>query len=239
MKFIITDSYEEMSTVAGQHLLGYMYQDRRVNMSITAGNTPLRMYEQLVPQVKGKSYFDNVHYYNFDEIPLKGTGEPGVTISNLAKSFFTPAGIPSEQIHVLDETNYKTHDERLKADGGLDVMLLGIGADGHFCGNLPDTTDVHDETVAVPTTPEMKEILLGEVGGDASKVPDFYVTMGPKAVMQAKNIIMFANGKHKAEIVKKAFFGEITKDVPSSILQLHPSITVILDKDAAELLTNI
>ncbi|EUJ45691.1 glucosamine-6-phosphate deaminase [Listeria riparia] len=236
MKFIITDSYEEMSTVAGQHLLGYMYQNKRVNMSITAGNTPMRMYEQLVPQVKGKPYFDNVHYYNFDEIPFKGTNELGVTISNLAKSFFRPAEIPEERIHVLDENNYETHDARLKADGGLDVILLGIGADGHFCGNLPNTTQVHDETVAVPTTPEMREVLLGEVGGDATKVPDFYVTMGPKAVMQARNIIMFANGKHKAEIVKQAFFGEITNAIPSSILQLHPSITVILDKDAASLL---
>ncbi|VFT76327.1 putative glucosamine-6-phosphate deaminase [Klebsiella aerogenes] len=66
-------------------------------------------------------------------------------------------------------------------------MVLGLGADGHFCGNLPNTTRFHDQTVEVPIHGEMIGIVAnGEMGGDFSVVPDSYVTMGPRSVMAAK-----------------------------------------------------
>lgn len=123
----------------------------------------------------------------------------------------------------------------MKRVGGLDAILIGIGEDGHFCGNLPGVTKFGDETrlVSVDSRPDMHDILLGEVGGDPNKVPEYYVTMGPKSVMHAKEIIMFANGKKKAAIIKKALQGEVTEEVPSSIFQLHPNFTVVLDAEAA------
>lgn len=235
MKIIVEETYEKMSRVAANILLGKMYQDKRVNLAITAGSTPVKMYEYLVADVKDKTYFDNVHYYNFDEIPfMKKTGF-GVTMSNLNKLFFDPAGIDTEHIHPLDQNNYQRHDLRIKQDGGLDLILLGIGADGHYCGNLPGTTTFENETslVAEDATPNMKEILLNEVGGDKSERPSFYVTMGPKSVMQAKEVVLFATGKKKAQIIKQAFFGPITNDVPASLLQTHPNLTIVLDKEAA------
>lgn len=235
MKVIIEKSYEEMSQVAANILLGKMLQEQRVNLAITAGKTPVKMYEYLVEAVKDRPYFDNVHYYNFDEIPIADSEGYGVTMSELNKLYFEPANINKENIHALDEKNYKEQDARLKADGGLDLILMGIGSDGHFCGNLPGTTKFEDETSPVMTSslPEMKDIMLAEVGGDESKVPEFYVTMGPKSVMMTKELLMFANGKQKAEIVKKAFFGPVTNEVPSSILQMHPNLTLLLDEEAA------
>ena len=98
MKLIIAKNYEEMSSIAVNILMGLMYQDKRVNLSITAGNTPKEIYRQMTELVKGKDYFDNVHYYNFDEIPFKGLDREGVTISNLRKDYLTPAGIKEENI---------------------------------------------------------------------------------------------------------------------------------------------
>lgn len=235
MKIIVEENYDQMSKVAATILLGEMYQNKRINLSITAGSTPVKMYEYLTKEVKDKSYFSNVHYYNFDEIPFKKKKGPGVTMTNLNNLFFVPANIDPDNIHPLDEKNYTTQDERIEKDGGLDLILLGIGTDGHFCGNLPHTTTFEDLTSRVDEndTPEMKDILLQEVGGDEEERPSFYVTMGPKSVMRAKKIVLFANGKKKAEIIKKALFGPITNDVPSSLLQLHPDITVILDREAA------
>ena len=67
-------------------------------------------------------------------------------------------------------------------------------------------------------------------------MPDAYVTFGPKTVMNAEKLTVIASGKVKAEIVKKVVEGPVTLDVPASILQLHPDLTFVLDKDAASLL---
>jgi 6-phosphogluconolactonase/glucosamine-6-phosphate isomerase/deaminase len=236
MKLIITKTYEEMSSIAVNILMGLMYQDKRVNLSITAGSTPKEIYRQMIEQVKGKNYFDNVHYYNFDEIPFKGLDREGVTISNLRKDYLTPAGIKEENIHKLTMENYREYDEILKNDGGLDAILMGMGSDGHFCGNLSNLTKFGNKTYLVPIEGELKELMVGEVG-DIKYVPDSFVTMGPASVLAVKKLILVVNGKHKASIVKKALEGEITEEVPSSILRLHPDITIILDEDAASELT--
>ncbi|MCD1024155.1 glucosamine-6-phosphate deaminase [Enterococcus montenegrensis] len=240
MKLIIEKDYEAMSQVAANILLGLMSESRRVNLAITAGNTPKRLYEIMVPQVKGRPYFENVHYYNFDEIPIVGSQGYGITMRNLNDLYFGPANIKKEQLHPLDETNWQTQDARLKEAGGLDLILMGIGADGHFCGNMPGWTKFGSETYAVDISDadEARESLAAEVDGNLSKVPNEFYTMGPKSVMAAKHLVMFANGKKKAAIVKKAFFGEVTEDIPSSILQLHPNLTLILDQEAASELTN-
>lgn len=235
MKLIITKDYEEMSHVAAQHLLGYMYKNRRVNMAITAGTTPARMYEILVPQVKDRPYFDHVHYYNFDEIPYKISKREGITISDLRDYYFTPANIPAEQIHVLDENNYTEQDAKIAAVGGLDVILLGIGADGHYCGNLPYTTKFADETSKVICDEILKDRIAGHFENPEEN-PDFYVTMGPRSVMRAQNIILFASGKKKAEIMKRVLTGEVDENIPATYLLAHPNITIILDEEAASLL---
>ncbi len=89
MKLIITEDYQEMSRVAAHHLLGYMSKMRRVNLAITAGSTPKGMYEYLITLVKGKPWYDNCYFYNFDEIPFRGKEGEGVTITNL-RNLFSP-----------------------------------------------------------------------------------------------------------------------------------------------------
>ncbi|VFT76326.1 putative glucosamine-6-phosphate deaminase [Klebsiella aerogenes] len=106
----MTEDYEEMSLVASHHVLGYITAPRRVNLAVTAGSTPKRMYEHLTAAVKGKAFYDRVHYYNFDEIPFRGQSREGVTISNLRQLFFTPAQIKEENIHKLTLDNAAQHD---------------------------------------------------------------------------------------------------------------------------------
>ncbi len=235
MKVIKVKDYEEMSQVAVQILLGYMYKDGRVNLSITGGTTPKRMYEILVPYVKDKKQFENVHYYNFDEIPFKEENREGVTISGLRKLFLTPANIKEENIHKLDQFNYEVKDEMIKKDGGLDCILLGLGWDGHFCGNLPHTTKFGDGTVRVNCDEKLKERLIDEFD-DPKDIPDYYITMGPRSIMQAKNLVMIASGTKKADAVKHLISGEIDENYPATLLTLHPNFTLIIDEDAASLL---
>ena len=237
MKIIIGKDVEEMSQVAAGYVMSYMYQDReRVNLSITGGTTPQRMYEILVPMVKDKKQFQHVHFYNFDEIPYRKEDREGVTISGLRDAFFTPAHIKEEQIHKLDQFNYQTQDERIEKDGGLDMVILGIGADGHFCGNLPQTTKFGDLTTRVENDQRLKARILPEFHNVEEDVPEYYITMGPRSIMRARHIVMIASGVKKARIIKTLLEQVVDQDVPASILTLHPHFTLIVDEEAASLL---
>lgn len=227
MKIIIESDFDAMSETAKNILMGHMAEARRVNLSITGGNTPVKVYEKMVTAVKDSPNYDNVHYYNFDEIPVEGQKE-GITISDLRRLYLTPAGINEENVHPLTPENYAAQDRSLEEVGGLDAMLIGLGKDGHFCGNMPGTTAFNNLTYKVTVTgeepwyvPEMMEKGMS------------FVTMGPVSVMRVRHLILIVNGSEKAEMVRRVLTGPVSEDVPASILQLHPNLTVILDKDAA------
>ena len=126
MKMIVTEDYEEMSPVASHHVLGYITAPRRVNLAVTAGSTPKRMYEHLTAAVKGKAFYDRVHYYNFDEILFAASREKASRYL-ICASCFTPAQIKEENIHKLTLDNAAQHDRQLEEAGGLDLMVLGLG----------------------------------------------------------------------------------------------------------------
>ncbi|MCA5011982.1 MULTISPECIES: glucosamine-6-phosphate deaminase [unclassified Enterococcus] len=227
MKIIIEKDFEAMSETTKNILLGHMSQDKRVNLSITAGNTPVGVYKRMVEIVKNSPDYANVHYYNFDEIPVPDQAE-GITISDLRKLYFTPANISEENIHPLTVENYAEQDKRLALDGGLDAMMIGLGADGHFCGNMPTTTSFENLTYKVKVTGDEPWFVPGEM----IKGMEF-VTMGPVSVLKVKHLILIVNGAKKAEMVKKVLQGPVTEEYPASVLQLHPNLTVILDEEAA------
>ncbi|MGC6770124.1 glucosamine-6-phosphate deaminase [Enterococcus sp. LJL128] len=236
MKIIVEKDYEGMSSRVSEKLIEAIYGGSFQNISVTAGSSPIRAYEIASAHIRNHEINPQITFFNFDEIPFKKSGGDGVTITNLKKSFFEKAGIADEQLHKLTMENYQTHDAYLESIGGIDIVFLGIGADGHFCGNLPNTTKFGDQTsfVSIDARPDMKDILLGEVEGAAEELPEGYVTMGPRSIMNIPEVIMMASGKGKAAIIKKAFFGSVTEAVPSSVFQLHPNFTLILDKEAAQ-----
>lgn len=223
MKLIVTDTYEQMSKLAAMELFYWLNQSRyrRVNLAVTAGRTPKKMYE-LLPELLKDLTFENVHYYNFDEIPTRD-GEH-ITMDELNESFFFPCHIDTKQIEVFSEHNYEDYEKKIEADGGLDLILMGLGLDGHFCGNLSGTVNSWNDGCRRVDRP---------VKGRA----DYYVTFGPRTVMAARRIVMIVNGTQKAEILKKVLEGPISTEIPSSILRLHPDFTVIADREAAALLS--
>ncbi|MEG2505389.1 MAG: glucosamine-6-phosphate deaminase, partial [Carnobacterium sp.] len=89
--------------------------------------------------VKNKTHLANVHYYSFDEVPFKGEAV-GMTEGLLRAEYFGPAEIAESNIHLLSPDNYQDFDAEIANAGGLDVMLIGIGGDGHFCANMPGST---------------------------------------------------------------------------------------------------
>lgn len=244
MKFVLVKDLDELSEAFKQQMLKYMYSSRnRVNIAITTGTTPVKGYKMLSEFVKGKDCFDGVHYYIFDEFWYKD--DPvGICRRSLDVKYFKDAGVREECIHNLEEDTWREADAQIQRDGGLDMVVMGIGTNGHFCGNQPGTFENWNEgvhTIDRHRTRVVEELLIQLLheelhSDDESRIPDHYITMGPRTVMNARSIVFILSGKDKAETARRAFFEPISKDFPVSIFQLHPDVTVIIDEDAAALI---
>lgn len=229
MKFIIEKTEKDMSESAMHIILGAMYQDKRVNISLTSGRSPKTMYEMMIPYVKDKDKFKNVEYYLFDDSPYIGQ-EHGQNWDEMQELFFKPANIPDEKIHITTLENWENYDEEIKNVGGIDVMVIGLGYDGHFCGNCPYVTPLDSYTYCLEYSEKQK---YNPSYKDRPNQP-YSITMGPKSLMRVKHLVMIVNGLEKASILKRFLDEEISSKNPSTILKLHPNFTVIVDEEAAK-----
>lgn len=228
MKLIVEDTEEAMSESALHILLGAMMQDKRVNISLTSGESPKPLYKMLAPLVRDKPQFEDVHYYLFDEAPHPDRPY-GPNWDMMHEMFFDAAGVPADRIHDTMPDNWETYDWEIREAGGLDVMLVGLGFDGHFCSNCPRCTPLDSYTYAQARA-ERNAANPGYP--DRPGYPTVY-TMGPKSLMRVRHLVMIVNGKHKAAILKRMLDEPISNEIPATVLKLHPNFTVICDRDAA------
>lgn len=231
MKLIVADSVEKMSEGALHILLGAMMQDKRVNISLTAGNTPKTLYKMLIPIIKDNPLFEDIQYYLFDDNPYIGKPH-GSNWDDMQNLIFKEANIPDERIHIPSLDNWMTYDEEIRLAGGIDVMVMGLGWDGHFCGNCPRCTPMDSYTYCL----DYKIKLAANPTYGERPTRPYTITMGPKSIMRVKHLVMIVDGKSKAEIFKKFLTEPISDEIPATILRLHPNFTVIADKEAASLI---
>ena len=232
MNFITVKSYDELSKKAANIIAAQVISKPCSVLGLATGSTPVGTYKKLAEYNKaGDVDFSCVTSVNLDEYQgLKGDNDQSYRYfmnDNLFKHInidinktFVPDGCAAD----LAEEG-KRYDELIKSLGGIDIQLLGIGLDGHI-GDDAFTAETH-EVELDPSTIEANARFF------ASKddVPTKAITMGMMSIMQAKKILLIANGKNKKDIVEKSFFGPITPQVPASILQLHPDVTVIFSEE--------
>ena len=157
------------------------------------------------------------------------------------KNFFDAINVPAERINLPDGTNPDADDacaqynQIIHSVGGIDLQLLGLGPNGHIGFNEPGEA-FELETHCVDLTPATIEANKRFFDGNEDLVPKQAYTMGIRTIMQARKVLMVVNGAGKAEIVKKAFFGPVTPEVPASILQLHPDFILVGDEEALSLI---
>ena len=136
MKIIIEKSYKDLSETLASILLGEMLKPNRVNIDLTDGSSPIGAYEIVAKTIsKNPKRYHNVHYYNHDE-------SEGETIVNgiLKKQIHVPFMVPEMNIHKLSFDDLYKQIIDIENAGGLDLMILGLVEDGHFCANFPDST---------------------------------------------------------------------------------------------------
>jgi glucosamine-6-phosphate deaminase len=154
----------------------------------------------------------------------------------MMQNFFSQININPLHTHIPDGMNQdhdqecKKYDNLIRSLGGIDLQLLGIGHNGHIGFNEPGTA-FEKETHYIRLS-ECTVQANARFFPSAGHVPTHAYTLGMKAIMQARRILLAANGKDKAQILKKAFVGPISPALPASILQLHPDLTIIADQEA-------
>ena len=171
MKLIIEENEQKMSESAMFILLGAMMQDKRVNISLTSGRSPKTMYDMMIPYVKDQEKFKDVEYYLFDENPYIDKIH-GPNWNDMQELFFQPANIPDERVHIMNNDNWQDYDNQIRNAGGIDVMVIGLGYDGHFCGNCPRCTPFDSYTYKIKFL-DQNEPLRGDkvyYSGDKMKI---------------------------------------------------------------------
>ncbi len=236
MKFIKVETYEQLSRKAANLIAAQVNVKPNCVLGLATGSTPVGTYKQLIEMNKnGDVDFSGVTSVNLDEYC-------GLTADNdqsyryfMNANLFDHVNIDKDRTFVPSglsdnfEAEGAAYDELIDSLGGIDLQLLGIGNNGHIGFNEPCEC-FHKGTHVV----ELDESTIeanARFFESKDMVPTKAITMGIGAIMQAKKVLLVANGKGKKDIVEKAVFGPITPEVPASILQLHPDATVIYSEN--------
>lgn len=240
MRIIRTKNYDEMSRKAAAIISAQVIIKPDCVLGLATGGTPVGTYKNIVEWYNnGDLDFSEVTSVNLDEYRGLPREHQESYWSFMHRNLFDHVNIKPEHINLPDGTNMDAdaecarYDAVIKSVGGVDLQLLGIGHDGHIGFNEP--SDAFDlGTHCVQLTDETIDANQ-RFFDSRDEVPREAYTMGTRTIMNARKVLMVVSGKDKAEIVKKAFFGPVTPQVPASILQMHPDFTLVADADALSL----
>ena len=229
--------YYDVSRKAANIMSAQIIMKPRAVLGLATGSTPVGMYKQLIEWYKkGDLDFSQITSVNLDEYKgLSGENDQSYRYF-MNTNLFDHVNIDKTKTYVpngLEEDSEKAcadYNEIIRSVGGIDMQLLGIGGNGHIGFNEPGAA-FEKETHCVDLT-ESTIKANARFFESMDDVPKQAYTMGIKTIMMAKKILVVVSGEDKAETVKNAFFGPVTPQVPASILQMHPDVTIVADEAA-------
>ncbi len=240
MKIIITKDYEEMSAKAFQIMKETVVGKPDAVLGLATGTTPLGLYEKMAQDHKenGTSY-KAIKTVNLDEYAGLGIESDQSYVYFMRENLFRHLDIDQKNVNIENGLAQDAEAECARYNALLETMtpdlqLLGLGSNGHIAFNEPGTS--FDSVTHVVKLTESTIQDNARLFADISQVPRSAFTMGLANIMAAKKILILANGANKARAVAAMAYGEITEQVPASILQKHPNCTLIVDEAAASML---
>lgn len=237
IKFIVAKNYDELSKKAAGIIKSVVVLNNDAVLGLATGSSPIGTYKELINAYKNNEVsFKNCISVNLDEYKgLDGENDQSYRYF-MNDNLFNHIDIDKNNTFVPNGLNdateeCKAYDNLIDSFGGVDLQLLGLGLNGHIGFNEPaDSFSMGTQEVALTeSTIEANKRFFEKV----EDVPKFAYTMGIGTIMTAKKVVLIASGAAKSSIVKQAFFGAVTPNVPASILQMHPDTTVILDEESA------
>ncbi|MEW6535199.1 MAG: glucosamine-6-phosphate deaminase [Candidatus Auribacterota bacterium] len=244
MKVIVKKTTEQMSREAAQIFADLIRQKPNCVLGLATGGTPVKMYQELIRMHKEEGLdFSKVITFNLDEyLGLPGDHDQSYRYF-MNDNLFNHINIKKENTFVLNGTAKdpklycEGYEMLIKALGGIDIQLLGIGGNGHIAFNEPGSPE-NSRTRIVDLT---KETIAANSDGrffkDPKDVPTQALSMGVATIMEARKVVLIANKSSKADAIVKTVEGRVSVDVPASFLQKHKDSVVIVDEDAASKLS--
>ncbi len=238
MLVIVKDSYEEISREGAQIVADRLRRKPNLVLGLATGSTPIGLYKELFRMHREEGLnFSKVVTFNLDEyVGLAPTHDQSYHYF-MKENFFKYVNIPEESIHIPDgmandiDAFCDWYEERIGKFGGIDIQILGIGGNGHIAFNEPGSSlgsRTRVKTLTEKTRTDNARFFKG-----LDDVPRYALTMGIGTIMDAKEVVLLANGAGKANAIKAAVEGPLTAQCPASVIQLHRSAFVLVTKDAA------
>jgi glucosamine-6-phosphate deaminase len=237
MKLIQAQNYDDMSRKAANIISAQVILYPRSVLGLATGSTPVGIYRQLIDWYrKGDVDFHEAVSVNLDEYCGLPADNPQSYRYYMQQNFFDHINIVPGNTNVPNglakdiDAECARYDRLITDLGGIDLQLLGLGNTGHIGFNEPD--DNFDKMTHRVALKEQTIKANARFFDSTDEVPRYAVTMGIKAIMQAQKILLVVSGENKSDILEKSMFGPVTPEIPASILQLHPNVTVVADSAA-------
>ncbi|MCL2205456.1 MAG: glucosamine-6-phosphate deaminase [Treponema sp.] len=215
-------------------------QSKPFVLGLPTGSSPLGVYRHLVADYKaGRISFSNVVTFNMDEYVGIAPNHPQSYRRFMDDNFFNQTNINIENTHVLDglagdtEAACVAYEKAIRAFGGIELFLGGIGNNGHLAFNEPGSS-LSSRTRVMTLTSGTRIANARFFEGDPQKVPAQALTVGIGTVMDAKEVLIIVSGRQKAHALQAAVEGGVSHWCPLSCLQMHQHAIIVCDEDAAE-----
>ena len=242
MEVVVKDSYEEVSKLSAELIADVIRRKPRAVLGLATGSTPLGTYKELIRLHKQEGLdFSRVITFNLDEYVGLTHDHPQSYHYLMWENLFKHINVNAKNVHIPDGTAKdipafcRWYEEQIVKCGGLDVQLLGIGSNGHIAFNEPGSS--LGSRTRVKTLDDKTRQDNARFFRSLNEVPKYAITMGIGTIMDARQLVLLANGPGKAEAISKTCEGPITAMVPATVVQLHPKATIVVDKQAASRLT--
>ena len=237
MRVYLSEDYKSMSRRAANIISAQVITKPDCVLGLATGGTPVGTYQQLVEWYKkGDLSFAETKSVNLDEyLGLSPRHEQSYRYF-MQSNLFDHIDIKPENTHVLNGlakspvAECAAYNQLIRNLGGIDLQLLGMGHNGHIAFNEPGDNfglETHVVNLTESTIEANKRFFERR-----EDVPRQALSMGIKSIMNARRILIVVSGEAKADIVYRAFHGPVTADVPASVLQLHPDVTLVGDRAA-------
>ncbi|MFC0299964.1 glucosamine-6-phosphate deaminase [Virgibacillus soli] len=237
MQIIKVKDYEEMSKKASDILSDKLKGKPELVLGLATGSTPEGLYKLLIEQYKNNEIsFKQAKTFNLDEYVGLDRQDSNSYYYYMNNQLFKHIDIPLEQTNIPNgiatdsDKECSDYEKLIKEQGGIDIQLLGMGLNGHIGFNEPGTP--FTSRTHVVTLDESTRQANARFFDSLDDVPTNAITMGIETIMDSKEIVMLVSGEAKASTLQQVIQGEVTKDVPATILQRHPNVTIIADEAA-------
>ena len=243
MRVIIEPDYPHVSMWAANYVATRINQanptkEKPFVLGLPTGSSPLGMYKQLIELYKqGYVSFKNVVTFNMDEYVGLPQQHPESYYSFMWNNFFSHIDIQKENVNILNgnaenlEEECKMYEEKMKAVGGVDLFLGGIGPDGHIAFNEP-ASSLSSRTRQKTLTTDTLIANSRFFDNDINLVPKTALTVGVATVLDAKEVLIIVNGHNKARALRHAIEEPVNHMWTISALQLHPKGIIVCDYEA-------